>query len=299
MNRPDLEALARQLDKSGEFKVLRRFVPCTSYGTAVPAEDVLTAVFVDVETTGKQWGSDRIIEFAGVPFRFGATSGIVTDVGTPMVSLEDPGRPLPPEIIRLTHITDEMVAGTCIDDEQVHALVATADLVIAHNAKFDRPFLEARFPIFADKSWACSISDVPWEAHGLGSMKLGWLLMEHAGMYFRGHRAEYDCLAGVHVLATPFADDASVPMRHLIESSKRQTILVRAVNSPFDTKDLLKARNYQWDAGSVERAKAWQKEIHENMLDAELAWLRATIYKGRGEPQTRALTARTRYAASR
>lgn len=299
MSRPDFEALAHQLDETGEFKVLRRFRPRRSYGELDGGEDSRSALFVDVETTGLQWMSDRIIEFAGVPFTFGASSGRITSVGTPFVSLEDPGRPIPPEIVRLTHITDEMVAGRRIDDEQVGALAEQANLVIAHNAKFDRPFVEARFPVFADKPWACSINDVPWEAHGLTSVKLGWLLMEHAGLYFRAHRAEDDCSASIHVLATPFADDGSLPMRHLLESSRRGSILVRAVNSPFDTKDLLKARGYQWDSGTPERTKAWQKDVNEGALEGELAWLNDAIYKGRGRPETRKLTARTRYSATR
>ena len=299
MTRPDFEALAHQLDETGEFKVLRRFKPRASYGELDGGEESRTALFVDVETTGMQWMNDRIIEFAGVPFTFGVNSGRITRVGTPFVSLEDPGRSLPPAIVRLTHITDEMVTGQRIDDVQVKTLADQAALVIAHNAKFDRPFVEARFPVFADKHWACSINDVPWDAHGLTSVKLGWLLMEHAGLYFRAHRAEDDCTASIHVLATPFADDGSLPMRHLLESSRRQSIMVRAVNSPFDTKDLLKARGYQWDAGTPERAKAWQKEVGEDSLETEMAWLHETIYKGRGKPDTRKLTARTRYSATR
>lgn len=299
MTRPDFEALAHQLDETGEFKVLRRFKPRLSYGDLERGEDSRSGLFVDVETTGMQWMNDRIIEFAGVPFTFGVESGRITRVGTPFVSLEDPGRPLPPEIVRLTHITDDMVAGQRIDDAQVNALADQAHLVIAHNAKFDRPFVEARFPAFADKPWACSITDVPWNAHGLTSVKLGWLLMEHAGVYFRAHRAEDDCSASIHVLATPFADDGSLPMRHLLESSRRHSVLVRAVNSPFDTKDLLKARGYQWDAGTPQRMKAWQKEVRDEALQAELAWLHETIYKGRGKPETTKLTARTRYSATR
>lgn len=299
MTRPDFEALARQLDETGEFRVLRRFRPNSSYGELDGGEDSRSALFVDVETTGMQWLSDRIIEFAGVPFTFGVNSGRITRVGTPFVSLEDPSRQIPPEIVRLTRITDEMVAGQRIDDGQVKVLADEAHLVIAHNAKFDRPFVEARFPWFADKHWACSINDVPWEAHGLSSVKLGWLLMEHAGLYFRAHRAEDDCNASIHVLATPFADDGSLPMRHLLESSRRNSVLIRAVNSPFDTKDLLKARGYQWDSGTPERAKAWQKEVGEVALDAELAWLNEAIYKGRGKPETRKLTARNRYSAAR
>ena len=299
MNRPDLEALARQLDETGEFKVLRRFVPRASYGDADPGEETRRALFVDVETTGMQWATDRIIEFAAVPFTFGAASGRITHIGAPYVSLEDPGRPLPPEIIRLTHITDDMVAGHRVDDARVNTIVNDVHLVIAHNAKFDRPFVEARLPVFAEKHWACSINDVPWEAHGLGSVKLGWLLMEHAGLYFRAHRAEDDCLAAIHVLATPFADDDSLPMRHLLETSRRQTVRIRAVGSPFDTKELLKARGYQWDPGTAERAKCWQKEVAENLLAPELTWLRETIYRGKGEPDVTRLSARTRYSAAR
>lgn len=299
MNRPDLEALARQLDETGEFKVLRRFVPCASYGVTEGGEETRTALLVDVETTGMQWMTDRIIEFAGVPFTFGKDSGRITSVGTPFVSLEDPGRPVPPDIMRLTHITDEMVAGQRIDDAAVRILADRAQLVIAHNARFDRPFVEARFPCFEDKHWACSINDVPWDAHGMGSVKLGWLLMEHAGRYFRAHRAEDDCLAAIHVLGTPFADDGSLPMRHLLESSRKHTVMVRALNAPFDTKELLKARNYHWDNGTPDRAKAWQKEIAEEAQEAELAWLRETIYKGKGAPEMKKLSARTRYSGRR
>lgn len=299
MTRPDFESLARQLDETGEFKVLRRFMPRTSYGAPDPGEETRTALFVDVETTGMAWMVDRIIEFAGVPLTFGVRSGRIVAVGTPFTSLEDPGRSIPPEVVRLTRITDDMVAGQRIDDAGVQALVDGADLVIAHNAKFDRPFLEARFAVFRDKPWACSINDVPWEAHGIGSAKLGWLLMEHAGLYFRAHRAEDDCLAAIHVLATPFADDGSLPMQALLESSRTHTTLVRAVNSPFDSKDVLKARGYQWDAGTTERAKAWQREVGTEQVESELAWLDASVYKGRGHPETRKLTARTRYSAAR
>lgn len=299
MTRPDYESLARQLDETGEFKVLRRFLPSASYGERDGDEETRTALFVDVETTGKHWIADRIIEFAGVPFTFGMRSGRIVAVGTPFVSLEDPGRPIPPEIVTLTRITDAMVAGHRIDDAAVQVLVDGAQLVIAHNAKFDRPFLENRLPCFGEKHWACSINDVPWESHGLGSVKLGWLLMEHAGLYFRAHRAEDDCLAAIHVLATPFADDGSLPMRHLLESSRRQTVMIRAVNSPFETKELLKARSYQWDNGAPDRARAWQKEMPEDAVEPELAWLRETIYRGKGGPETRKMTARTRYSASR
>lgn len=57
--------------------------------------------------------------------------------------LQKPTVPIPPEITRLTEISDEMVAGQMIDVGLLGALIDPADVVIAHNARFDRPFCEA------------------------------------------------------------------------------------------------------------------------------------------------------------
>jgi len=70
--------------------------------------------------------------------------------------------PIPAEITRLTGITDEMVAGQMIDIGELRALIELADLVIAHNPAFDRPFCEAFSPVFAEKAWACSVSEIDW-----------------------------------------------------------------------------------------------------------------------------------------
>ena len=43
---------------------------------------------------------------------------------------------------RLTGITDAMLAGQRINLDAVEAFIEQADLVIAHNAGFDRPFCE-------------------------------------------------------------------------------------------------------------------------------------------------------------
>jgi DNA polymerase-3 subunit epsilon len=42
----------------------------------------------------------------------------------------------------------------------VAALMKDVQVVIAHNAKFDRPFVEGRWPLFQHLNWACSINDI-------------------------------------------------------------------------------------------------------------------------------------------
>jgi hypothetical protein len=59
-----------------------------------------------------------------------------------------PGVSIPSEITRLTDITDDMVVGQSIDMTALQALIAPADLLIAHNAGFDRPFCGAFSHLF-------------------------------------------------------------------------------------------------------------------------------------------------------
>jgi DNA polymerase III epsilon subunit-like protein len=66
-------------------------------------------------------------------FEYGRSDGRIYRVIGAWDWLEDPGIPIPPEITRLTGITDQMVAGHRIDDDAVTGLLAEVVLVIAHN----------------------------------------------------------------------------------------------------------------------------------------------------------------------
>ncbi len=69
-----------------------------------------------------------------------------------------------------------------------------AVLVIAHNAGFDRRFLEKLAPGFALKAWACSQSQIDWEGEGIEGTRLSYLVAG-AGYFYDKHRAVNDCLA--------------------------------------------------------------------------------------------------------
>ena len=83
---------------------------------------------------------------------------MIYDVGDGVSFLEDPHCPIPDAITELTGITEEMVRGKRIDDARVAALLAEASLIVAHNASFDRPFIERRLPAFAAKPLRRDIS---------------------------------------------------------------------------------------------------------------------------------------------
>lgn len=103
-----------------------------------------------------------------------------------------------------------MVAGKAIDLAAVSAFVNDAVLLIAHEARFDRPFCERLFPEFADKYWACSNTQVDWAARGHRGTKLTYLLNDF-GYFYDGHRALDDCYAVLEVLSAQVRDAVDQP----------------------------------------------------------------------------------------
>jgi len=289
------EALARELEATGDYRVLRRFQPRDSYHPAA-AGTVRRALVVDVETTGTDPRADQIIELAAVPFTYVAETGQVVAVEAGIGGFDDPGRPIPPEVTDITGITDEMVRGQRLDEAAIAAAVAGAQLIIAHNAAFDRKFVERRLPALRGQRWACSHREVPWHRLGRGSRSLEYLLIEHAGVFFEGHRAEIDCRALIHLLAQPTAN-GEIPLQLLLESARKRSARIWAQGAPYEAKDLLKGRGYRWGNGEDGRPRAWYIEVAVEARDAELAWLREHVYSGRdGNWKVELLDARTRYA---
>ena len=158
-------------DAPGYFRVLRKLMP----RPIVPREKSAfpnLAVLVDTETTGLLHTLDEIIEIGAVSFTYD-DAGVIGDVVGVNSGLRQPSAPIPAEITRLTGITDEMVSGHGIDIAALDALVEPADLVIAHNAAFDRPFCEKLSPAFESKAWACSVTEIRWADLGFEGNKLG------------------------------------------------------------------------------------------------------------------------------
>ena len=111
----DAEACAEWLREQG-YRVLAPVVhrPVIDEPRGEPERHGLV---VDVETTGREHGTDAIIQLAAIPFRFTERTGRVTTVDEPVVAYDDPGRPIPPEVVGLTGITDADVAWGCTWNE--------------------------------------------------------------------------------------------------------------------------------------------------------------------------------------
>ncbi|MBP0582156.1 3'-5' exonuclease [Labrys sp. LIt4] len=291
----DEAALVSMLEATGRYRILRRLEP----RSIVPRDKSrfpCLAVIVDTETTGLDHEKNEIIELGMVAVTYDP-AGQVGDVVGIFNALRQPREPIPPEITRLTGITDAMVAGKTISTAEVEAFIEPADLVIAHNARFDRPFCERFTPGFAPKPWACSNVEIAWSDRGFEGTKLGYLLGQ-SGYFHNGHRAVDDCHALLEVLARPNGPGGTAPFAELLKASERARIRISATNSPFDMKERLKARGYRWNDGSNGQPKSWWTEVDEADAEAELKFLRAEIYQWpEARPLTQRLAATDRFKA--
>ncbi|MFL4993824.1 MAG: 3'-5' exonuclease [Microvirga sp.] len=294
---PDHETAARMLEATGDYRVLRRLQPRPIVVSGVRRQAEKIAVIVDTETTGLDHTRDEVIELGMVAFLYDEDGRIGEVIGT-FNGLREPSVPIGPEITRLTGITPEMVAGQVLDLAAVERFIEAADLIIAHNARFDRPFCERLSKGFQVKAWACSHSEIAWSGFGFEGSKLGYLLTQ-CGWFHQGHRAVEDCHALLEVLASPLPSGAGFPFEHLLASARKALVRIWAEGSPFDMKDMLKARGYRWNDGTDGRPKAWWVEVDEEAFEAELAFLQREVYRRDVEPFSQRITAFERFRSAR
>lgn len=170
------------------------------------ARDTLTegyglAAFIDVETTGLHPGRDEILELAIVLFAFDRATGVVVGIVDEYVGLREPSRSIPRQATAVHGITRRMVRGRRLDDDRVRTLLAQAEFVVAHNARFDYGFVCRLYPEAANKPWLCSMEGVDWRRHGYPSRGLQRLLAAHGIPVRRAHRAGADCKAALVLLS--------------------------------------------------------------------------------------------------
>ena len=238
--------MAVALERHPDYRILRRLVPVRHFARAALGP-VMRVLVLDTETTGLEHARDKIIELAMLRVDVDIATGLpVGDVAV-YDELEDPGMPISREIEAITGISSEMVQGRHLDEARIAAMLAGTDLVIAHNAGFDRPFCEARIPAFAQLPWGCSFADIDWKKEGFGSAKLEYLAMEK-GWFYDAHRAEVDCHALLAVLGEKLPKSSQSGLAKIMAASRGPSYRLQATHAPFEAKDILKARAYRWNA---------------------------------------------------
>ena len=214
----------------------------------------------DTETTGLDPKKDRITEIGLVLYD--------SESATPVrISgfLVQTGAAISEEITRLTGITQEAVAEYGVPAAQaiaaVYSMVGKADYLCAHNAPFDRDFLNAecerqgKAPLVLP--WIDTRTDLPKEAYQKGkSASLKYLCADHGFLYL-AHRAVNDVLAMLELLSRYDLDK-------VIKRAQTPNVNVRAVVS-FDDRQLAKERGYYWKP----ELKLWVKPLKADEVNEE------------------------------
>jgi len=265
------------LRTSENYQVIERLHSVDVYNNGDPENSGL-AMVVDTETTGLDTAADKIIELGFVVCRYDSETGAIYDVVFRYDGFEDPCEPLKSIIKELTGIDDAMVKRQKFDDATINAWLDKVDLVIAHNAGFDRKMVERRFPKAATCNWACSLKGINWMNEGIGSGKLDYLAYRF-GFFFDGHRAVNDAEATLHLLSMTLPESGQPVMQALLESVNKEYVrlLVKFEYNPDTVVNIKSRGGYQW----FPEKTLWHKLIPESELDEELIWLNEQIYAGK------------------
>lgn len=264
------------------FHIVRSMpeLPKIDFSQVAPT-DIIVGI-LDTETTGNT-PSDEVIELAIIELALDRETGAIKGVLDSFSGRREPGVPISAEAEAVHGISMDDVAGLSFSENdylRIRQIVVDCSTIVAHNAQFDRPYCEKLDSIFSLSNWSCSLAEVDWRERGFGSPKLEFISMSK-GFKYAAHGAHDDCVALSHVLnASP--GEATPPILELSVFKQPDGISHRiwTINSPFDSKDELKARGYRW-AGGTENGgeKAWFKEVPDFSLDSELEWLQKNCYK--------------------
>ena len=231
--------------------------------------------FIDLETTGTHKKNDHIIEIALKLIQLNKKTGKELKAIDAYESFQDPGCPIPEEASLVNGITDEMVKDHEINWDKVGKILSNSQLCVAHNASFDRAFLDRYSDESASKIWACSINDIDWIPRGFTNFKLELLSHWH-GFYYDSHRAMNDVNAMIHLVLHPHYKE-NKPITELITNARKfQSRIIVKFNYSPELVELIKSKRYSFDG----KTKEWSRLISQDKLDEEKDWLEKNIYNG-------------------
>lgn len=293
MEDTQLKQFASALGQSTNYRVIEKYRKPQQYNPD-DLSPKLIGIFLDVETTGLDSLKDKIIELGIVCFEYSA-DGRIFRILNEISWYQDPGMPIPSEITELTGISDDMVKGQTINQNELEKHIKSASLIIAHNAEFDRSFFETRFPNLPKRAWCCLMKDINWRSEGIESTKLEYIAYKF-GFFYEGHRAAIDCLAGIHVLSHILPKSGQLVFSTLLTKHNKISFKIAAVGAPYDKKDILKKRGYRWIQWKSNAPHAWCIDVDRENIESELNFLWSEIFLHPVKLPIEILDAHTRFS---
>ena len=258
-------------DDDDQTRVLRRITPLQEWQPPASAGPPFTKIAViDLETDGLDPQYNEILEIAVAMIAIDR-QGRVIEVGSVKGGLQQPSRPIDPQIEKITGITDAMVAGKRIAPQKIAEHLQAADACLAFNGAFDRRHLEELVPEVGEMPWICAMADVDWHTLGFDGRAQGHLLMQ-AGLFNPiAHRAAEDVASLVNLLAHECRDGRTV-MAHALAGARSPSWRFEASDLPHRLQKDAYRRGYRRSYHGV-----FHKLVREVDYDAEIAWYRELV----------------------
>lgn len=184
------------------------------------ADHLLRLLVIDLETTGLDVNSHELIGLAAMLVEVQKPTGCLIRVLKRYDGLQEPAQELSPWAAGIVGYDHSALVGQRFDLQRINEMVQACDLVVAHNAYFDRAFVERVIPAFHSRPWVCSLHDIDWwglQAQEAASVeKLALRLGHDMNSFMPMPTVE----AMVHLLASPLPVTKETGFGALIAASK-------------------------------------------------------------------------------
>jgi DNA polymerase-3 subunit epsilon len=204
-------------------------------------------LILDLETTGLSPETDRIVEVGMVLYSLAhasvvcSTSFLVNGgIGNDAASIN---RIAPPMLTAHGETYEHAFS-------EIHRWMTGADVVVAHNAEFDRSFLAPNLQ--RALPWVCTYADVDWPTGRAGTLVA--LSLELGLGVTQAHRALTDCMMIARCLQR--VAELGHDVTAMLERGLRPKALYQAVVS-YDNREQAKAAGFRWEGSS----KRWLRQI--------------------------------------
>jgi len=215
----------------------------------------MKALIIDTETTGLDYKKDSIIEIAAV----------LADLDNQMILAQRASliyAVTNQESEKITGITQDMLdyVKNSQDDpfNQIKIMSEHADCIIAHNAEFDKNFVEFLGYKFKNKKlesleWVCSCYDIIYDRE-LENKKLSTIANAYSVNNSEAHRALTDVQMLLNILYK--VSNINEQLNSILLDKKKPEYKIISL-APFDKKDEVKKAGFRWDCIK----KHWFKKI--------------------------------------
>ena len=277
-----------------DWKLIRKLNLPKQYNEPSTGE-IKKGVVLDVEATGLSIGHDDVIQLALLPFEYEVPSGKILSIKKEEAfdGLREPRIPISTEASLITGITNEMVINKKIESKDVENIINNTDLIIAHNASYDRPMVEQHWNCFKNVSWACTFKSIDWLQEGFSSAKLE-LLGVNYGWFYEGHDAFNDCEACLALLSETLPNRDSTVFSAVREYASNPTFLIKAIDAPYNKRNILRRKGYKWRPADQLNGKVWWTETKN--YEEEVKWLHEEIYNRQINIPIKQISALNRYS---